>query len=276
MKQNIPVFVISLARAADRRQAIAHHLEEIGIEFTLMDGTDGQSLDTSYVAGICAENVNIHLGAVGCYLSHLACYEQIVQHRYPVALILEDDARLDPRVKELLVKGADRYDFDYCFLDCDDHNNDGPVFFDQNSALLLGDTFRAYTLSAGPQTLHAYLITLAAATKRLEHAFPIKHAIDVYDQLSYPIHFRAVVTPKAAWVSEHSLTSATSARSQSLNELSFAWLRKWPLFYKVRDMLRMKDFRRNQLVRRLVEDGRLARGREWKALPSGREILVVR
>jgi glycosyl transferase, family 25 len=274
LKQLIPVLVINLARATERRQSISHHLQELGVEFTFIDGVDGSSLDASYVNKIVAPEAKIHIGAIGCYLSHLACYEYMQKNQIPLALILEDDARLDPRVKQLLVKGATSTDFDYCFLDCDDHNNEGPIFYDENSAIQLGMPFRAFTLSAGPQTLHAYLITKPAATKRLEHSFPIRQSIDVYDQLPYRIHFRAIVAPKAAWVSEFSLVSSTSVKSGSINQLSFARFRKWPVFYKMRDFLRMKDFKRNRQIPQLIAEGKLLRGGKWKALPSGREILL--
>ena len=239
-KQKIPVFVISLARAPERRAAISQHLTNLGIEYRLIDAVDGKTMTSSQIAEV-----------------------------------VEDDARLDPRVQSLLLNGCDYLDWDYCFLDCDDHNDQGPVFYNADSGRVLGAGFTAYSLSSGPQTLHAYLITRSAAMNRLAHAFPLEQPIDLYDHLPYPIHFCSLVSPKAAWVSEYSLNSFTSVKSGSRGDLSLAFFRRWPIFYRLRDLLRLKDFKRNRLVKALQTEGQLSVGPRWRALPSGREVLIT-
>jgi hypothetical protein len=273
--QKIPVFVISLARAPERRSAISQHLTDLDIEYRLIDAVDGKAMAESQIAELLAPGKDMHPGAVGCYLSHINVYEIIRDENIEVALVLEDDARLDPRVRSLLLNGCDYLDWDYCFLDCDDHNDQGPVFYDADSGRMLGTGFTAYSLSSGPQTLHAYLITQSAAINRLANAFPLEWPIDLYDHLPYPIHFCAFISPKAAWVSEYSLNSFTSVKSGSLDDLSFALFRKWPVFYRLRDLLRLKDFKRNRLVKRLQAQGNLPLGSRWRALPSGREVLIT-
>lgn len=273
--QRIGVFVISLARAPERRAAMLAHLQSLGVACELVDAVDGRTLPESELQRLVAPGRQMHPGAVGCYLSHLAVYERMRERRLDVALVLEDDARLHPQIPRLLAAGCASTDWDYCFLDSDDHNEHGPVFYDADSAQPLGAGFTAYALSGGPQTTHAYLITLEAAQRRLDHAYPLRQAIDLYDELPYPIRFASMVRPKGAWVSEHSLTSFTSARNVPVQQLSWAALRRWPLFYRVRDLLRLKDLRRNRLVRRLQDAGQLAPGRRWRALPSGREVLVA-
>ena len=274
-KQKIPVFVISLARAPERRSAISKHLTDLGIEYRLIDAIDGKAMEASQIAEIVAPRKEMHPGTVGCYLSHINVYEIIRDENIEVALVLEDDARLDPRVRSLLLNGCDYLDWDYCFLDCDDHNEQGPVFYDADSGRVLGTGFTAYSLSSGPQTLHAYLITRSAVMNRLVHAFPLERPIDLYDHLPYPIHFCSFISPKAAWVSEYSLNSFTSVKSGSRNDLSFALFRRWPIFYRLRDLLRLKDFKRNRLIKMLQAEGKLPLGPRWRALPSGREVLIT-
>lgn len=273
--QKIPVFVISLARAAERRATISQHLKNIGIEFRLIDAVDGKAMSSSQIAEIVAPGVNMHPGVVGCYLSHINAYEIIRNENIKAALILEDDTRLDPRIRNLLFTGCDYQDWDYCFLDCDDHNDQGPVFYDADSGRTIGAGFTAYSLSSGPHTLHAYLISHSAVINRLAHAFPLERPIDIYDHLPYPIHFRSLVSPKAAWVSEYSLDSFTSAKSGSRDDLSLVFFRRWPVFYWLRDLVRLKDFKRNRLIKDLQAKGKLSVGPRWKALPSGREVLIT-
>jgi hypothetical protein len=273
--QKIPVFVISLARAPERRSAISKHLTDLGIEYRLIDAVDGKAMEASKIAKIVAPGKEMHPGALGCYLSHINVYEVIRDEKIEVALILEDDACLDPRVRGLLLNGCDHQDWDYCFLDCDDHNDKGPVFYDADSGRVIGAGFTAYGLSSGPQTTHAYLITRSAAMNRLTHAFPMERPIDLYDHLPYPIHFYSLVEPKLAWVSEYSLDSFTSNKIGSRGDLSLTFLRRSPIFYRLRDLLRFKDFKRNRLVKGLQAQGNLPVGPRWRALPSGREILII-
>lgn len=270
----IPVFVISLRRAAERRERMVAHLSQIGITPRIVDGVDGKTLPDDTKKCLLGPGITMHDGTLGCYLSHIAVYETILAEQIPVALVLEDDARLSPLVTRLLEGTLESLDFDYCFLDSDDHNNMGPVFFDPDRSVPLKGPWRAHLLSAGPQTLHAYLITLAGASKRVAHAHPLTRAIDLYDHLPYPITFRALVEPKLAWVSEDSLQSFTSARSQDKSSLNLRWLRRSIWFYRLRDALTLKPLKRWIERQRLQKAGKLEQGPRWRALPAGREIVL--
>lgn len=275
MSQTIPVFVVSLARAPERRAAVCRHLEQLGAEYRLIDAVDGRTLAAEYVSSIVAPGITMHPGAVGCYLSHLHIYEAMRDENIALACVLEDDAHLNPRIVHLLRKGCDAASFDYCFLDSDDHNEEGPIYYDVDSGVSLNEDFTAYRLSAGPQTTHAYMITREAALQRLEHAYPLSRPIDLYTHLPYPIRFASLVNPKGAWVSAHSMASFTSAKQDSAEQLSLRFLRRWPWFYRLRDAIRLKNFKRNLRIRTLVRQGLLPAGHNWKALPSGREILLT-
>ncbi len=65
----------------------------------------------------------------------------------------------------------------------------GSIFYSTDSEFDIGAGFKAYMLSEGPQTLHAYLITRDAAIMRLTHVLPMHRAIDLYDHLPYEIRF---------------------------------------------------------------------------------------
>lgn len=274
--QQIPVFVLSLARAHERRSAICRHLDDLSIEYLIIDAVDGAALDPADVERMLAPGVRMHPGAIGCYLSHLAVYTKIRDGDLPWALVLEDDARLHPGIPALLRDGCACAHWDYCFLDCDDHNESGPVFYDMDSAMALGGGFSVYELSAGPHTLHAYLISREAAVKRLNHAFPIEQPIDVYRHLPYQIRFYSILSPKGAWVSEHSLESFTSEKKVGMDDMSFTFLRRWPLFFQLRDLFSLRGVRRRLLARSFQSQGKLAPGKRWRMLPTGREVVVGR
>lgn len=274
-QQQVPVFVISLARAAERRRDVCQHMQDLGIDFELFDAVDGGALDPAQIETIMSPGLEMHKGTIGCYLSHIGVYQRILSQQHEVALILEDDARLSPKVKKLLAQRLQFLDFDYCFLDSDDHNEEGFVYYNLDSARQISADFRCFELSAGPQTLHAYLITKAGASKRVAHAYPLRKPIDIYEHLPYPISFRSIVKPKLAWVSAHSLTSSTSLRTDNASNLAFASLRRWPAFYIFRDLIRLTGLRRNLAVRKLVRNGVLPKLGRWRALPFGREVLMT-
>lgn len=272
--QPIPVFVISLKRSPERRAAISSHLDRLGIEYTVVDAVDGKDLDPDYVKSL-SQGHPIHLGAVGCYLSHISIYERLVQENIPVALVLEDDAILRPKVMDLLRQGCRNLDFDYCFLDSDDRGESGSIFYDASDKNEIAQGFWAYGLSGGPHCTHAYLITLPAAKRRIEYAYPIVKPIDCYEHLPYQPRFLYIVKPKLAGVSQWSLESFTSARNMLADGIKFRSLRRVPGFYPIRDMLNMKSLKRHMELRGLIQQGKISADKRWRPIPSGREVLQI-
>jgi len=250
------------------------HLRSLDVSFRIVDAVDGRSLTESQKQELLAPGTRMHDGAIGCYLSHLKVYQAMLDEDIAVALVLEDDARVSPQISQTLSMPIDGSGFDYCFLDSDDHNDQENIFFDQDDSVPIANGVRAHHLSAGPQTTHAYLISLPAARKRLESALPMQKAIDLYDHLPYPIKFRAIVKPKLAWVGQDSLESFTSERRIDAAEMRFSWARRSPAFYRLRDLLKLRPIKRLLEIRRLIRAGALDNRRNWAPLPSGREIIL--
>jgi GR25 family glycosyltransferase involved in LPS biosynthesis len=271
--QAIPVFVISLARAADRRSQIMRHLAKVGVEATLVDAIDGAAMSEAERAALVAPGQSFHPGVVGCYMSHITIYRRMVEQSIPLALILEDDALLNPAFVPALRDGIEWTDFDYCFLDCDSINPDGPVYYDATSATPIARGFTAYRTHGGPATLHAYLITLGCARRRLDCALPIIAPIDVYAHLPWRPRFFALLRPKGAFVAEASLRSFTSSRDHR-GLVRLRALRRSPLFYRARDLISLELWRRRLRVPQLVRDGVLPAQGAWRPLPTGRLVMT--
>lgn len=268
--QAIPAFAITLPRSTDRRAALERHLESLSVEFERFDAVDGRLLklpDPSRLHPEC----DIRPGQVGCCLSHFAIYERIVARRIPVACILEDDGRLRADGVQLLRHGCSSLDFDLCFLDSDDRNSNGVVCFDPDSGQDIAAGIRAYTLSAGPHSTHAYLVTAAAAEKRLAHALPIREAIDCYEFVPFPLRFRAVL-PRAAFVSVLSRASLALDRTQPGSLPLYRW-RGARGFYAARDILKGRALARWWQMWAKRWRGDLSRTGRWRPLPAGREIM---
>lgn len=272
--QPIPVFVISLKRAAERRQSICEHLSSLGVQFEIFEAVDGSTLSDEEVEKLKAPGLKMNRGAVGCYLSHIRVYEQIVQRGYECGLILEDDTRLSKRAAAIIQTGLASRDFDYCFLHSAPENDRGHVYYDLESRRELGPGLFAYRLSDGPQTTSAYLLSQAGARRRLECAFPIRAAVDIYSTLPYRPDFWSFVGPTLAWFGEQSLTSHTSARTIEVASFSFPALRRFPWFARMRDTVMLRDFRKRMEVPRLQKLGRLPGEGRWRPLPEGRNVVL--
>ncbi len=98
------IFVITLERAHDRHRAIEHNLA--GLNYEIVFGTDKRQLDFAHLATVgeyipakamklnrYVKERHIPLGHIACSLSHRNLYQQMVDHGYRNALILEDDAQ---------------------------------------------------------------------------------------------------------------------------------------------------------------------------------------
>lgn len=95
-----PIFVISLVRDTERREAMKKELA--GLDFRFFDAVDGRELDESaYRRRLQTDwwrrmrGRRMSPGMIGCFLSHYALWEGMVETGTPYAIILEDDARLD-------------------------------------------------------------------------------------------------------------------------------------------------------------------------------------
>lgn len=270
-RQQIPIFVISLARAPVRREAMRKHLSELGLDCEIIDAVDGAKLSANEQSKLLAPGITYVPGVIGCYLSHINIYERIIAGNIDIALVLEDDACLNPDIVPALKRGMDMLDFDYCLLDCDDVSETTPVYYDPDSKRMLTAGFPVYETNIDPALLHAYLITKEGAHRRVAHAWPIYKPVDVYSHLPYRPHILVCVSPKGASVSEHSRQSFTSSR-HDLEPLRLKSLRRFRWFYELRDWLKLKPLKGFWAVSRLKREGVLPPGRRWRPMPTGRNI----
>ena len=99
----LPIFVVSLADARERRSDIAENLESLGLAFEFFDAVDGRPGMPALRAGErlfadeCARHYpllrshGLSAGEVACYLSHLRLARRCLARGVARALVLEDD-----------------------------------------------------------------------------------------------------------------------------------------------------------------------------------------
>ena len=104
----VPIFVISLATSGKRRESIAGQLRALGMEFEIVDAVDGRSLSEAQLESVYDPDRATRIlgrpmsrGEVGCALSHQRVYQRICDERIPLALVLEDDAKISEGLSRL-------------------------------------------------------------------------------------------------------------------------------------------------------------------------------
>ncbi len=116
------IVVISLARAAGRRQRIAAALEAFGLDFELRDAVDGQHLSPEHEAlidwaGSRRDGRPVRLGSIANWLSQRQALLDLAENGPDMMTVLEDDAAFGPDFPAVL-DALERTDepFDIVFL----------------------------------------------------------------------------------------------------------------------------------------------------------------
>ena len=177
-----PIFVISLARAAERRADISQRLHAAGFSYQIVEGIDGTNPQI-------LENTPHHLddrlhrhtrgrrlsgGEIGCYLSHHRLWQQIVADNIDCALIFEDDATWDDDLAESVADiMATKQEWGLCLLTTDK----GKCAFRKLCAIG-NNRWLGYPLKR-TMALSGYLIKKEAAANLHRHLATIREPVDI-------------------------------------------------------------------------------------------------
>ena len=173
----LPVWLINLERAADRRARMSEQLERLGLAYTLFPGVDGKAERERLLQSVDVPAFERNTGRrvlpgdMGCHHSRIGVWRAFLDSGAPVALILEDDVVFHDDFREALavaLRAQEHWDL----LKLNRIRAKLPV-----SQGRLG----AYALNAyvGPCTGNgAYLIKEAAARRILPGMLPMTRATD--------------------------------------------------------------------------------------------------
>ncbi len=269
MSQAIPIYVVSLARAMERRATMTKHLTELGLNFEITDAVDGRHIpEATYTQMLVRPDVPLSRGDVGCYLSHMNIYEQFLQTDANVALVLEDDATLGSMMVEPIRRGIPSPAFDICFLDSWFVGHKGRVYHDRDDAITVGPGLNAYRFAPPPYGTHAYLITRECAQARLAQKFPISESIDWYLRIGQTHRLYGLIEPRGAWLNEaHSIVSFV-ARSGARNAQPWHMqLRRMTLLYDFWNWAHPSMRKARAEVALLQQQGVLPPQGRWAPIP---------
>ena len=209
-----PVFVISLARAAERRADIARRLDAANIRHEIVDAVDGSALDLSQIADRYDEKnpqtFPLTRGEIGCYLSHYQLWERIVKESIPHAVIMEDDTEWESDFAQAVADVVNcKWQWDVVLL----HAN-----VRRSSRVLdaLGGGRHLVQYKRHFVGTIAYMISLQGAKKLRDYLYPIRMSVD----LAWGHWWRwggrfYCVRPKVAYENEYGAASTLARKPGS-------------------------------------------------------------
>ncbi|MCY4305120.1 MAG: glycosyltransferase family 25 protein [Aestuariivita sp.] len=178
MGEQIPIFVVSLPDAVERRTPLMAQLEEYGLSCEMLNAVDCRDgVPQVFEPLLCPESMMKDYGRrllpaeVGCALSHHMAYRKIRGGGYGAAIVLEDDAIITRRFAELAKQGVD-HDTDMLLL-C----HTGARVSMKCPKCLNGGSM-SYLIKNTPACATSYLVTKRAADYFIKNSLPLSRTAD--------------------------------------------------------------------------------------------------
>ncbi len=181
---NIPVFLINLNQYPNKRIKSINSLKNVGFNnIKCIDAIDGKKLKniskmtTIYTQFLienplfrCSHEQLNTVGAIGCYLSHIKCWKEMLKQGYESIYIFEDDLEMVPNFADKLNTIMTNIPSDCDFLSFGYIKLNGEYKFSKSI-----ENFKIPFFG-----LQGYYITAKGAHKLLQYIFPIEIQIDAY------------------------------------------------------------------------------------------------
>ena len=166
-----PIYVINLARSADRRAWMTDELGRAGVSANFVAAVDGRAFKDKCRARVAATPLTV--GEIALTLSHRKIWRALLASAQTHAIVLEDDVRLGDGFAELPALDWSRWNFDFVKIE---------TMFDPVWATRRGEAVGSRTLHRLGGEHHgsaAYLVSRAGALKALAATRPMNLPIDV-------------------------------------------------------------------------------------------------
>lgn len=184
--EKIPTYVISLDQAKEKYKRVEKDFSAIGIPVKRFSGVYAKAQPKEYIKSVIHPYVLYTiengrridpeictLGAVGCYLSHIGLWKQLLNSGEEMMHVVEDDARILSTTEkmEMFVKSVPS-DWDVIYLGF----MKTPLYSRRD--ILVSDGL--YKINSWTFQTHSYVINRRGAEKLLSKALPIVHHVDSY------------------------------------------------------------------------------------------------
>jgi glycosyl transferase, family 25 len=208
-----PALVINLAANTTRMANASAALRRQNIAFERLEGVNGWTLSDAEIAKVYDAARNRQDGKhplvrpeIGCYLSHIACWQRIAQADAPGGVIFEDDFSASDELASILTQI------------CADHARDWDVVklftFDADPKSVkerkLGSNFRLVVPYRVPTCLIGYVLTREAAQRLVAKSLPFFRPVDEDMKFYWEKDLRvALVLPAPVTVGDQQAVTGT-------------------------------------------------------------------
>lgn len=167
---DIPIFIISLERAKERRMNMKNKMKEINKKYTFFNAVDGKNM-TKYEESLCNKFEGLNDGQKGCFLSHYLLWKNLLLTDRDDFIILEDDAVILDDMEKFLLS-----DYDFIHL--------GFCYENYNKKIITVDEYSIYKTNYALCT-HGYIVSKSGIKKLLDFLdnepkwdYPIDHVMN--------------------------------------------------------------------------------------------------
>ncbi|WP_237386236.1 glycosyltransferase family 25 protein [Xenorhabdus sp. Sc-CR9] len=214
------IFVINLEKDNDRRKSIQDQLQKVNLNAEFINAVYGKGLTNEQLHKACPDfdKISLTLGEVGCSMSHISIYKDMIDKNIPIALILEDDVIFDNSLVSVLSHlDKDSQSFSsnpYVFL-----LNKTNEYFNSFKEPLI-DNYDIVNVIDSAGTF-GYVLNLTAAKKLYQYLRPVRFAADEWKLFRERgiIKLKGIVPPVIHHSSLFSSNSSIGKRKHALTDL---------------------------------------------------------
>jgi glycosyl transferase family 25 len=212
---SVPIFVINLDRDTQRMEWMRAQLVAMGLPFERISGVLGSAMNDAELARDYDDGKakwrrarSLTPAEIGCAMSHIKAYREIVARGIEAALVMEDDVVLPAELGVLLASCAAHVDAkrpEVWLLTAASVNESVRSVFESTT----GHSLRRFRsgFAAG-----AYVVTLTGAQALLAELYPVGDVADCWERL---VRFRVVdifaFAPNPVWIDMERFGSSTVA-----------------------------------------------------------------
>ncbi len=104
MNNNMKIYIVNLEKDVERKASIKAQLDDLNLDYEFISAVYGKNLTQEEISRLSPdfEKTRLTLPELGCALSHLKVYKKIIENNDSIALILEDDVKINSDIKKYL------------------------------------------------------------------------------------------------------------------------------------------------------------------------------
>lgn len=104
MNSNMKIYIVNLEKDVERKASIKAQLDDLNLDYEFISAVYGKNLSQEEISRLSPdfEKTSLTLPELGCALSHINIYKRIVENNDSVALILEDDIKINRDIIDII------------------------------------------------------------------------------------------------------------------------------------------------------------------------------